>query len=266
MKQNKMTYLRLWLVALALLCSFPAAAQEVTPSDTTQLTRAERINGRGLTNLKNTFVPKGHIIAGAALSYSTHLNDSYTFMIVEDIESEGYNFRVSPMVAYAVRDNMAIGVRGAYSRSNLTIDKADLKFGDEETGTAISVTDFKAVKHTYTASAIWRQYIPLGQSKRFALLNEISLGAGGTEAIFAADQPIRGTYEKGYTISLGVSPGLMAFATNNVAIEVNVGVMGINYTDVEQVHNQVSVGQRRSSNMNFKVNLLSISVGVSFYL
>lgn len=266
MKQNKMTYLRLWLVALALLCSFSAAAQEVTPSDTTQLTRAERINGRGLTNLKNTFVPKGHIIAGAALSYSTHLNDSYTFMIVEDIESEGYNFRVSPMVAYAVRDNMAIGVRGAYSRSNLTIDKADLKFGDEETGTAISVTDFKAVKHTYTASAIWRQYIPLGQSKRFALLNEISLGAGGTEAIFAADQPIRGTYEKGYTISLGVSPGLMAFATNNVAIEVNVGVMGINYTDVEQVHNQVSVGQRRSSNMNFKVNLLSISVGVSFYL
>ena len=266
MKQNKMTYLRLWLVALALLCSFSAAAQEVTPSDTTQLTRAERINGRGLTNLKNTFVPKGHIIAGAALSYSTHLNDSYTFMIVEDIESEGYNFRVSPMVAYAVRDNMAIGVRGAYSRSNLTIDKADLKFGDEETGTAISVTDFKAVKHTYTASAIWRQYIPLGQSKRFALLNEISLGAGGTEAIFAADQPIRGTYEKGYTISLGVSPGLMAFATNDVAIEVNVGVMGINYTDVEQVHNQVSVGQRRSSNMNFKVNLLSISVGVSFYL
>ena len=266
MKQNKMTYLRLWLVALALLCSFSAAAQEVTLSDTTQLTRAERINGRGLTNLKNTFVPKGHIIAGAALSYSTHLNDSYTFMIVEDIESEGYNFRVSPMVAYAVRDNMAIGVRGAYSRSNLTIDKADLKFGDEETGTAISVTDFKAVKHTYTASAIWRQYIPLGQSKRFALLNEISLGAGGTEAIFAADQPIRGTYEKGYTISLGVSPGLMAFATNNVAIEVNVGVMGINYTNVEQVHNQVSVGQRRSSNMNFKVNLLSISVGVSFYL
>ena len=266
MKQNKMTYLLLWLVALALLCSFSAAAQEVTPSDTTQLTRAERINSRGLTNLKNTFVPKGHIIAGAALSYSTHLNDSYTFMIIEDIASEGYNFRVSPMVAYAVRDNMAIGVRGVYSRSNLTIDKADLKFGDEETGTAISVTDFKAVKHTYTASAIWRQYIPLGKSKRFALFNEISLGAGGTEAIFAADQPIRGTYEKGYTISLGVSPGLMAFATNDVAIEVNVGVMGINYSDVEQVHNQVSVGQRSSSNMNFKVNLLSISVGVSFYL
>ncbi|MBQ1939920.1 MAG: hypothetical protein II362_06885, partial [Alistipes sp.] len=114
--------------------------------------------------------------------------------------------------------------------------------------------------------AVWRQYIPLGKSRRFAIFNEISLGAGGTQGIFAADQPIRGTFEEGYTISLGVSPGLVAFATNDVAIEVNVGVMGINFTDVEQVHNQVSVGHRRSSNMNFKVNLLSIGVGVSFYL
>ena len=77
---------------------------------------------------------------------------------------------------------------------------------------------------------------------------------------------MRGTYEKGYTLSLGVSPGLIAFATNDVAIEVNVGVMGINYTDVEQVHNQVETGHRRNSSMNFKVNLLSIGLGVSFYL
>jgi len=106
----------------------------------------------------------------------------------------------------------------------------------------------------------------LGQSKRFAIFNEISLGAGGTESIFAADQPIKGTYEEGYTVSLGVSPGIMAFATNDVAIEVNVGVMGINFTDVKQVHNQVATGNKTSSNMNFKVNLLSIGVGVSFYL
>ena len=59
---------------------------------------------------------------------------------------------------------------------------------------------------------------------------------------------------------------MIAFATNDVAIEVNVGVMGISYTDVKQVHNQVDAGRRRSSSMNFKVNLLSIGLGVSFYL
>ena len=254
------------LFALLLVTDLDCRAQSYEGRSLDTLSRTERIRRRGLTDMASTFVPRGQIITGAAISYSTHANDNYTFMVVEGIESEGYNFRVSPMVAYAIRENMAIGLRGVYSRSNLTIDKADLKFGDEETGTEITVDNFKAVQHTYTVSAIWRNYIPLGKSRRFAIFNEISLGAGGTQAIFAADQPIRGTFQEGYTISLGVSPGLMAFATNNVAIEVNVGVMGINLTEVEQVHNQVSVGNRRTSNMNFKVNLLSIGVGVSFYL
>ena len=249
-------HIRLLLVMLLVGWLLPLSAQEQASllERGDSLTRAQRISQRGITNMQNVFIPKGHWITGASVSYSTHANDNYTFMVVENIESEGYNFRVSPLVAYAIRDNMAIGLRGVYSRSNITIDRADLKFGDEETGTQIKV------------AAVWRQYIPLGKSRRFAIFNEISLGAGGTQGIFAADQPIRGTFEEGYTISLGVSPGLMAFATNDVAIEVNVGVMGINYTDVEQVHNQVSVGHRRSSNMNFKVNLLSIGVGVSFYL
>ncbi len=258
-------YTRLATVLVALFATFAASAQQ--PRATVDsLSVAERISQRGVTDTKNIFIPKGQWILGAAASFSIHDNDNYTFAIIEDIQSKGYNVRVSPLLAYAISNNMAIGVRGVYSRTNQTIDNADLKFGDDETGTEIFVDDFKAVTHTYTVSAIWRQYIPLGRSKRFAIFNEISLGAGGTQSIFAADQPIRGTYERGYTLSFGVSPGLIAFATNDVAIEVNVGVMGISYTDVDQVHNQVEVGSRRTSSMNFKVNLLSIGLGVSFYL
>lgn len=231
-----------------------------------RITLNDRIKLRGVTNMQHLFVPRGQWITGANFAFSTHANDNYTVAVIEGIQSEGYNFRISPMVAYALADNMAVGARFTYSRMNLTIDNADLQFGDEETGTEIFINDYKTVTHSYTVSAIWRQYIPLGRSRRFAIFNEISLGAGGTQSIFAADQPVRGTYERGYTISLGVSPGLMAFATNDVAIEVNVGVMGIGYSDVKQVHNQVSTGHRRSSAMNFKVNLLSIGVGVSFYL
>lgn len=216
--------------------------------------------------MSNVFVPKGQWIFGANASYSTHNNDTYNFLVVEGIESDGYTFRISPLLAYAVRDNMALGVRAIYSRTNLTIDKADLIFGDDNSGTQIKVNDYKSVKHTYTVAFTWRQYIPLGKSKRFALFNEMQLGAGGTQSKFATGQPVKGTFESGYTLSLGVSPGLVAFATNNVAIEVNVGVMGISYTSVKQVHNQVTVGHRRMSNMNFKVNIFSIGVGVAFYL
>ena len=100
----------------------------------------------------------------------------------------------------------------------------------------------------------------------FALFNDTSLTLGGGQSRFAADSPIRGTYETNFSASLGISPGLVAFATSNVAIEVNVGVMGLSYTRTRQVLNQVTVGKRTSSLMNFKVNILSIGLGISLYL
>lgn len=252
----------------------PAAQRPVELFDLSQLDRTgdepltdeERRQQRGLTDDRTIFVPCGQWIFGGTASYSTHTNDSYQFLIIEGIGSEGYNFRVSPMICYALRNNMALGGRFIYSRTLLKLDSANLQFGDDETGTDIRVRDFYALRSSYQAALIWRQYIPLGKSRRFALFNEMSLTGGGVQAKFANDSPVKGTYERGYTFSLGVSPGIVAFATNNMAIEVNVGVMGITYNSTRQVHNQVTVGKRTSSMMQFKVNIFSIGLGMAFYL
>lgn len=264
-----------------LLCSLvgvPAAglAQEAVPAaDSTAAAEAveqvpptinEMRRQRGLTDVSNLFVPKGQWIFGGTASYSTHSNESYTFLVIEGIESKGYTFKVSPMVAYAFRDNMALGARFVYGRTLQKIDKADINLGEEDSGVNLTVNDFYGLKHTYTAAVIWRQYIPLGRNKRFALFTETQLSMGGTQAKFASDSPVKGTYQTGYVMSLGVSPGIVAFATNNMAVEVNVGVMGITYTNTKQVHNQVKEGRFTASMMNFKVNIFSIGLGVAFYL
>ena len=77
---------------------------------------------------------------------------------------------------------------------------------------------------------------------------------------------MKGTYQTGYEVGIGISPGIVAFATNNMAVEVNVGVMGINYSHIKQVHNQVRDGDIKTSMMNFKVNIFSIGLGMAFYL
>ena len=230
------------------------------------LTSNEMRQQRGLTDTHNLFVPRGQWIFGGTASYSTHSNETYRFLVVEGIESKGYTFKVSPMIAYALRDNMAIGGRFIYSRSLLKLDKADLNLGGEDSDLNFEVNDYYSLRHSYSVAVIWRQYIPLGRNKRFALFNEMSLAAGGTQARFANDSPVKGTYETGYTFALGISPGIVAFATNNMAVEVNVGVMGITYTHTKQVHNQVTVGKRDASMMNFKVNIFSIGLGMAFYL
>ena len=194
---------------------------------------------RGLTSMSNQFVPRGQWIFGASASYSTHTNKDYTFLVIEDINSDGYTFKVTPL---------------------LRIDSGSIKLGSD---IDLGVDFYNALQHNYSGAFIWRQYIPLGQNKRFALFNETSLTLGGGQSRFAADSPIRGT---NFSASIGISPGLVAFATNNLAFEVNIGVMGLSYTRTRQVHNQVTVGKRTSSLMNFKVNILSIGLGVSFYL
>ena len=260
-------FLRITLLMGFLLSSFGSVvAQDIPQEVLDTLTINQRRELRGLTSKSNDFVPKGQWIFGGSASYSTHSNSDYNFLVVEGINSDGYTFKISPFVAYAIKDNMAIGARFIYSRSLYKLDSADVNMGDEDTGVNITVDGYYVLRHSYEGAVTWRNYIPLGQSKRFAIFTDVQLSAGGIQGKYAEGQPVRGTYESGYSLGLGVSPGIVAFATNNMAIEVSVGVMGISYTRVDQVHNQVTVGSRSSSNMNFKVNIFSIGLGVAFYL
>lgn len=243
-----------------------AAPEARKRPDADTLTVNQRRARRGLTDRHTLFVPKGQWIFGGTASYSTHTNDNYKFLILEDINSRGYTFQISPIIAYALRDNMAVGARFIYARSLLKLDNARLKFGDDESGIELSAKDFYTLKHSYTTALIMRQYIPLGRNKRFALFNETSISAGASQSKFANDSPVRGTYQTGFELGIGISPGIVAFATNNMAVEVNVGVMGINYSHIKQVHNQVRDGNLKTSMMNFKVNIFSVGLSMSFYL
>lgn len=238
-------------------------AKEEQPSDTLRLNSSERRKRRGISNLKTEFVPKGQWVFGGSVSYSTHSNDNYTFLIIEDIQSDGYSFKISPLVGYAYAKNSLVGVRFGYSRSLTQLDNASLSI------TSLDNSFYYSLKHSYNAEALWRKYIPLGRNnKRFALFAEVSLAMGGSQSKLAAgpQNALSGTYATSFDVSLGVNPGIAAFLTNNFAIEVNVGVFGFNYSLTRQVSNQVVTGESSSSQMNFKVNIFSIGLGAAFYL
>ena len=255
------------LTATALIC-FSAAAQTVSPdsSQVTDLSVSCQRENRGLSDMKTHIVPKGQWVFGGSLTYSTHTNSDYSLLIINDISSNGYSFQVSPLIGYSIAHNSIIGVRGAYSRSHLTLDSAALSLGEGDAALNFGVDYYYMLKHSYDVAAIWRQYIPLGRNRRIALFTEFQLAMGGSESKFAEGSPIRGTYSKGLDISLGANPGVVAFITNNMALELNIGMLGIGYSHNKQVHNQITTGKSSSSSMNFKVNILSIGMGVAFYL
>ena len=227
---------------------------------------------RGFTS-DITFVPRGQWIFGGAASYSLHNNDSFDIVVINDVDSQGYTVNVAPIIAYAPWKNMAVGVRFIYGRSLLSIDNADLSVGEGDTGVNINVDMYHKIKHSYTGSIFWRPYIPLGRNNRFAIFAEVQLNMSGsqgkivtTNGMIDGLQDYRGSYSTSFGASLALQPGIVAFATNNIALELSIGVFGIGYEKINQEFNQVDEGTYVSSDMNFKVNLLSVGFGVSFYL
>jgi hypothetical protein len=251
-----------------LLLPSAAIAQEstaATESQTDSLARVQKLRreNRGLSNLKTEFVPKGQWVFGGSVSYWTHTNNNFNFLIVEDIQSNGYQFKITPLVGYAYSKNSLVGVRVGYSRGLTELDNASLSI------TSLDNAFYYSLKHSYNVEALWRTYIPLGKdNKRFALFAEVGLAMGGSQSKLASgpQQSLSGAYASSFDISLGVNPGISAFLTNNMAIEVNVGVFGFNYSNTRQINNQVVTGGSSSSQMNFKVNIFSIGLGASFYL
>ena len=79
-------------------------------------------------------------------------------------------------------------------------------------------------------------------------------------------EALTGTYSKSTDLGFGVSPGMVAFINNYTAVEVSIGVLGVNLSKTRQVTNQVETGEQSSTSANFKINIFSIGLGIAFYL
>lgn len=212
-----------------------------------------------------TFIPKGQWIAGSSISFSEHNEQNYQFLVLDGFNSDGYTFKVSPMICYAFKDNVAAGGRFSYGRTLTKLDGMSINLDDDN---QFDINDLYQLKHSYTAMAVLRNYITLGSSKRFALFSETQLGIGGSQSkvVSKGGDSVTGTFTTTTDFNIGVAPGIVAFINNYTAVEVSVGVLGLNFSKVNQKTNQVYVGERSSSSANFKINLFSIGLGIAFYL
>lgn len=209
------------------------------------------------------FVSKGTWSVGGTAKYSQHVNDKYSMFVISDINSQGYNISINPKVLYAIKDNMSVGLKLSYGRSMLDLESA----GIDLSSIAMDASDCYQIQHKYSAYGVIRAFIPFGNSKRVAMFADLHFGGSYKQgkAFNAGGEYINGTYIQAYSIQLGVDPGLIAFLTDKLALEVNVGVFGVNYSWQNQIHNQVRYGSSQSASAGFMVNLLSLGVGISYY-
>lgn len=257
---------KIFLTLLTLAVSFSAFAAK-----TSKETKEPFSRGIGISN--SVYIPKGTVGFGASFSYSTYdignsVNDygfQALFGLVNGIQGNIVTGGVSPHVSYFVADNLSVGARFNYKRSQYSIGGANLSLTQDM---SFGINNFHYLKDNYSGAIFARYFIPFGQSKRFAMFTELQAvgGYAQSETYKLTDLDKHGTYQDIYNFEIGVIPGVMAFFTDNVALEVSVGLIGLNYNKVVQNTNQVGTSVMESSSANFKVNLLNINLGIAFYI
>ena len=209
------------------------------------------------------FLEKGTWMVGGSFRYSQHINDDFSLAVINNINSTGYDISVNPKMLYMFRDNMGVGLRVSYDRSMLDVASAGLSVSD----ITMDISNCYQIRHKYSAHAVYRAYIPLGDSKRIAMFADLLLGGSFKQgkAFNAGGEYVTGTYDRAYALELAVDPGITAFLTDRLSLELNVGIFGVSYRWKDQIRNQVSSGHSGSTSAGFMVNLLSLGVGLSYY-
>ena len=228
---------------------------------------------RGLgESLTGTFVRKGTIGAGINFSYNTvdlggsadDMGYSMLFGLVGGLKGSMYTFGVTPQVSYFVADNLSIGLRFGYKRSFLGLNNASLSISDD---IGFNINDYNVFNHKYTGALTMRYYMSLAHSKRFGVFVEARIkggyGQGKTWKVVGEDK--YGTYSTSLEAALNFVPGICIFATDNIAVEVAIGVLGLEYSKVDQYKNQVEHSRMTTSGANFRINPLSIELGTCIY-
>lgn len=218
---------------------------------------------RGLEQV--SFVPQGQWITGVSVGYSQSRQDNYQFLIIENLSGETYSFKVSPMLMFAFKSNLAAGGRFAYTRSKTKLDKASVVLGSD---TSYDIDHLYSISQEYYGTAAFRNYISLGNSQRFGFFNEVQLqlGGGQSKIVNGSGKDLSGTYETNFKLDVGLTPGFIMFLNNYSAMEVSIGVLGFSYTKTQSKTDQIYIANRDSKSANFRINLFSVSFGVAFYL
>lgn len=228
---------------------------------------------RGIGKATTLFVPKGTLSFGLTASYNSYdlgaaADDAgykMLFSLLNGLNGNMTSCGIAPQVSYFFADNTSVGIRFDYDKSVLGLGNANFALGDMM---SFGVQDVHYLKQSYSGSLTLRHYMSIADSRRFAIFVEGrgTLGYAQSKSYQFQGEDKYGTYQDIYKASLSLVPGVVCFMMDNAAFEVSIGVLGFDTQKVEQTTNQVEYSEMKSGGANFKINLLSVNFGMSFYI
>ena len=219
---------------------------------------AEGFFNAGVPDSKMGSLKKGTNFVGMNLSVNTQKSDSPSSLIQNLDSVEKGAFEINAFGGHFIKDLWAVG-----GKINYTFSESDLGFSEGS-----DRLKAERIDRFTSLGGFLRVYLPMEKAGRFSLFIETSLDVGYGKSVVQTTLPddLERKISEYYVCDLGVTPGIMAFINDGVAVEVSVNVMGLksewgdyDFNDGEQTGNSSSV------DLDFTVKLLTLYIGLTYY-
>ena len=210
-------------------------------------------------DFSNNSINKGNVLISATFAINHSEGENQSLLIQNLDETYRLKWDLTLRSGYFIKDNFAIGAFLKYSN-----DLDELVYiGDN------GQVEDNRLEREYSVAPFIRNYLPLGKG-RFCLFNETNLqfSYGSSVRQVEDDIDVNRTVGESYQLKLGIQPGVTAFINKSVAIEVGTSLLGLStaYSTTVTNGNEDDKGYRFSNEVNFKIDLLSLFLGVTFYI
>jgi hypothetical protein len=219
-----------------------------------------RIYGQEVSLNEDQFlIKKGRAFSSLTFSLSQRKAENENQLLRQVIDQSRYNYRITGNGGYAIMDNMTLGLAFGYGRG-----KEEITFIDHDSQEITS----KSLEQGFSFAPNMRNYIPLGKGQIQLLVQtgiRLTLGESLERRFFATDiDKLEGNFTE---IEFGVSPGLILFFDRHWAFETTVGIAGFSSRIEENILNDDIANRERvvNSNIDLRLNLLQLNLGVAFY-
>ena len=268
----KRLFLLIAAVTLGVTTAFAQQSAELTTevksnSESRFLPTTRRVN----RNIDlNKFVYKGEWMLGIAASYGTlDVSDSDLMLLFDDINLGLRRTAVLPYVAYAYRDNRAVGMRFGYEFLKADLGNAALDLGSLAEDISFGISDIGIRSESFNYSLFHRNYIGLDRRGIVGAILEAELlvKSGNTSFYMGEGESRNYSMSKNFAAKLNLNPGLAVYVFPEVCVTVTVGIGSLYYNNIRQ-YNAVGIetGRRDHSALKFKLNIADIQIGVVAHL
>ncbi len=196
----------------------------------------------------------------ASLTFSTSSkngkNENTPFVYYLDQKKSALTTRFD--AGYLIKDNLGIGAGFLYGY------KKNINRQQTPDGT---ITDFKSYEREFSFRPFVKNFLPLGNSKKFYIVvpTELQIGYGSRVTESTTNGILTRTFTGTNYYGIQMRPGLLAFLVDNFGVEVNVSAFGLS----KSVEKTTSTGRPdseiKNSDLSLKIDLLQLSLGFSLY-